>query len=337
MMQKILNKLFSKLKSQKGATGADIVVALSIIVLTIGVISIIYVNLSFGSRKINRTAGATRIATNIIENINSLAYDDVNSTLSSFTEGTGKNVATDATKTTITINGKESGGTEKIFNTKIPKGYNLSLVVTNINDGTTPAYDLIKKVEVTVSFDVRSKTESVSLSSSKERETSKEVNSPNLTDTVLTSTGEVLPIKYSTIMGTYVPTTESDSEWYNYSNKVWAMVYVDTEDNVKSVKSEGKIDAVSLSDKVYYWIPRFSTESNGQALFGTTNYPITQIDLIGSDGSSILKVYSKDSSMATPYQYFNTNATTGVWVQKSDTSNETYVAFEATKFGPVQY
>ena len=65
MKHKILN-LLKNFKNEKGATGADIVVALSIIVLTVSVISMVYINLTNGSKNVNRTAGATRIATNIL-------------------------------------------------------------------------------------------------------------------------------------------------------------------------------------------------------------------------------------------------------------------------------
>jgi hypothetical protein len=335
MIQKIL-KLYNKLKSSKGATGADIVVALSTIVLTIGVISVIYVNLSYGSKKVSRTAGATRIATNIIENIKSLNYDDVSSTLDSLETKTGITKSSTTTTATIEINGKDSGGTASIFNTKIPKGYNLELVFTKISDTSTPetdrktTIDLIKKIDVTVSFEVRNKKESVSLSSSIERETSKDVNSPDLTK--LSSIGTVLPIKYSSIMGTYVPTTESDSEWYNYSNKIWAMVYVDTEDNVNTVKNAGKLDIKSLSSNIYYWIPRFSSNSN-IALFGTTNNIINTMELSTSDDKKLI-IYTKSSNTAILDSNFTDNSVTGVWTKYTTTL---YTAFESTKYGPPRY
>jgi hypothetical protein len=370
MMQKIL-KLYNKLKSSKGATGADIVVALSIIVLTIGVISTIYINLSYMSRKVNRTAGATRIATNIIENIKSLNYEDVNDFLETVsteydTESSEEDIENGLTsktynnvdnKITITINGKKSvdadGKIFSIFNTKIPKGYNLKLVFTQISDTSIPekdrkpTFDLIKKIDVTVSFKVRDNTESVSLSSSIERENSKEVNSPDLTSSTLPKKitnidgddvkASILPIKYSSIMGTYVPTTESDSEWYNYSNKIWAMVYVDTEDEVNSVKSAGQIDAESLADKIYYWIPRFSTD--GKALFGTTNNLIEQLELKSVEDETIkLRVFAKGPDTMDAYDTFNLDGNEyGIWLQKSDTSDETYIAFCDTKFGLPQY
>ena len=119
MNQKILSFL-NKLKTEKGATGADIVVALSIIVLTVAVISMIYVNVSNDSKNVNRTAGATRISTNILENINIMLYDELNNTLNSFATNasTGWAVENITNGKKITLDGKVKG-TEKIFRVTI--------------------------------------------------------------------------------------------------------------------------------------------------------------------------------------------------------------------------
>ena len=56
-------QLVYQLNNQKGVTGADVVIALLIILTAVGVISMLYVNLVIGSRETDRKAGATRIAT----------------------------------------------------------------------------------------------------------------------------------------------------------------------------------------------------------------------------------------------------------------------------------
>ena len=61
-----IQKFLSKLKSQKGVTGVDIVVSITVITLTIVVVTAIYTNIDLTSKNVNRTAGATRIATNIL-------------------------------------------------------------------------------------------------------------------------------------------------------------------------------------------------------------------------------------------------------------------------------
>jgi len=110
MKHKILN-LLTNLKNEKGATGADIVVALSIIVLTVSVISMVYINLTNGSKNVNRTAGATRIATNILENIDKMSYTQYNETLNAFAtnDSKGWTVTGDANAKTIILEGKKTG------------------------------------------------------------------------------------------------------------------------------------------------------------------------------------------------------------------------------------
>ena len=63
MINKSLIK--KKLNSEKGITGVDIVVAVTMIALTISVVMSIFINTNNTARKVTRTSGATRMATNI--------------------------------------------------------------------------------------------------------------------------------------------------------------------------------------------------------------------------------------------------------------------------------
>ena len=74
-------KLKNKLKNQKGITAADAVIAMLIILTTVGVISMVYVNLTMNTAEIERKAGATRIATNIIENMGQVYYSEIGTKL----------------------------------------------------------------------------------------------------------------------------------------------------------------------------------------------------------------------------------------------------------------
>ena len=255
MKHKILN-LLTNLKNEKGATGADIVVALSIIVLTVSVISMVYINLTNGSKNVNRTAGATRIATNILENIDKMSYTQYNETLNAFAtnDSKGWTVTGDANAKTIVLEGKKTG-TEKIFDTKIPKGYKVELTSQSINAGDSlTKYDLIKKINVKVTFTVSKTEQNVSLYTSKEREQLAEVNKPDIDSLNITGKSYV-PIKYSTTQQAYVVTDEKDINWYDYSNKVWAMVYVDSLSNINSIKNAGKLSTAQANStgNIYYW------------------------------------------------------------------------------------
>lgn len=340
MKHKILN-LLTNLKNEKGATGADIVVALSIIVLTVSVISMVYINLTNGSKNVNRTAGATRIATNILENIDKMSYTQYNETLNAFAtnDSKGWTVTGDANAKTIILEGKKTG-TEKIFDTKIPKGYKVELTSQSINAGDSlPKYDLIKKINVKVTFTVSKTEQNVSLYTSKEREQLAEVNKPDI-DSLNVTGKSYVPIKYSTIQQAYVVTDEKDINWYDYSNKVWAMVYVDSLSNINSIKDAGKLSTAQANStgNIYYWIPRFSTD--GQALYNASNYPITNIQITAiNDNTKKMSLFSVGTAtLSADTNEFNSNGKKGLWKAKNLLNSDgTMQAFNRTKFGPVQY
>lgn len=340
MKHKILN-LLTNLKNEKGATGADIVVALSIIVLTVSVISMVYINLTNGSKNVNRTAGATRIATNILENIDKMSYTQYNETLNAFAtnDSKGWTVTGDANAKTIILEGKKTG-TEKIFDTKIPKGYKVELTSQSINAGDSlPKYDLIKKINVKVTFTVSKTEQNVSLYTSKEREQLAEVNKPDI-DSLNVTGKSYVPIKYSTTQQAYVVTNENDTNWYNYSNKVWAMVYVDSLSNINSIKNAGKLSTAQANStgNIYYWIPRFSID--GQALYNASNYPITNIQITAiNDNTKKMSLFSVGTAtLSADTNEFNSNGKKGLWKAKNLLNSDgTMQAFNRTKFGPVQY
>lgn len=340
MKHKILN-LLTNLKNEKGATGADIVVALSIIVLTVSVISMVYINLTNGSKNVNRTAGATRIATNILENIDKMSYEQYNKALDAFAtnDSKGWTVTGDANAKTIILEGKKTG-TEKIFDTKIPKGYKVELTSQSINAGDSlPKYDLIKKINVKVTFTVSKTEQNVSLYTSKEREQLAEVNKPDI-DSLNVTGKSYVPIKYSTTQQAYVVTDEKDINWYDYSNKVWAMVYVDSLSNINSIKNAGKLSTTQANSigNIYYWIPRFSTD--GQALYNASNYPITniQITAINNNTKKMLLFSVGTATLSADTNEFNSNGKKGLWKAKNLLNSDgTMQAFNRTKFGPVQY
>lgn len=340
MKHKILN-LLTNLKNEKGATGADIVVALSIIVLTVSVISMVYINLTNGSKNVNRTAGATRIATNILENIDKMSYEQYNKALDAFAtnDSKGWTVTGDANAKTIILEGKKTG-TEKIFDTKIPKGYKVELTSQSINAGDSlPKYDLIKKINVKVTFTLSKTEQNVSLYTSKEREQLAEVNKPDI-DSLNVTGKSYVPIKYSTTQQAYVVTDEKDINWYDYSNKVWAMVYVDSLSNINSIKDAGKLSTAQANStgNIYYWIPRFSTD--GQALYNASNYPITNIQITAiNDNTKKMSLFSVGTAtLSADTNEFNSNGKKGIWKAKNSLNSDgTMQAFNRTKFGPVQY
>lgn len=284
----------TKLNSQKGITAADAVVAMLIILITVGVISMVYVNFTMNTAEIERKAGATRIATNIVENIGQVYYSEIGTKL----ELLSNSGVASKVDNTYTI----SGTTDvKVFETSIPKGYTCEITVENPNS----SYDIVKKITVKVSYKVNNMPKEVVLSKVVEKEIVRECNSPRFTEeyirqivgsesdyimasstanSVQTGVKIICPISYHQQMGRYQIVDVSDNPiWYSYSNKNWARCLVLESDAYQTyVDSTNQtiIDNTILQDntKSFVWIPRFGVE-NGQELFGGTYFKYKKTNL----------------------------------------------------------
>lgn len=303
-------KLKNKLKNQKGITAADAVIAMLIILTTVGVISMVYVNLTMNTAEIERKAGATRIATNIIENMGQVYYSEIGTKLDLLSDS---GIATKVDNT-YSIPGATDA---KVFETTIPKGYTCEISVENPN----PSYDIVKKITVKVSYKVNNMPKEVALSKVVEKEIIRECNSPNFadeyirqmvggeTDYIMASNTAgsvqpgvkiICPISYHQQIGKYQLVDVSDNPvWYSYSNKNWARVLVLESDAYQTyVDSANQTinDNTILQDseKSYVWIPRFGVE-NGQESFGGTYFKYKKTNL------PILNSYDENTNQVSDY------------------------------------
>ncbi len=158
-----------KFRNNKGVTGVDISVALIIIVLFVGIISSLVYNFAISSRNINRKAIATNIAINKIEQ---LKYDFINNINDA--EGT----------TTEYANYSDSNGSISYDSTyKTP--YSVETTITKFGNYTDSSYiqsltptdkrrildeNLLKIVDVTVSYSVGNKEETIQIKTAITRE-----------------------------------------------------------------------------------------------------------------------------------------------------------------------
>lgn len=261
--------------NQKGITAADVLIGLLIIMTTFGVIAMIYVNFVIGTKGMDRKTGATRIATNILENMNMIYYDDIENSLQDFVNK-GVLIKNDNSYSV------QEDSSVKVFETTIPKGYALQITLEN---GYEPQdklqLDLLKKVSVKVEYLLDGKLENVELSKVFEREIVRECNSPNFGEEYVrqmipdaeyemyseaanalpTGIKIICPLQYDGFSKKYKIVEDIHSLWYSYSNKQWATVLVlesnqlDEYFNLESKTIEP--EKLLNNENAYVWIPRF--------------------------------------------------------------------------------
>lgn len=286
------------LKNQKGITGIDIVIAITIIMTSTIAILAIYVNVVGGSKKATRNSAATRIATGILENIDAMYYADVEQELDRIKKE--KNIVNEDDPYSFSFIANLSN--ETVFNTKIQSGYKVELDSTEITSSTDKGFSeddgaiwdcpLVLQVKVTVSYEASGTTQKVILKTIKQKEILEECNAPVLTDLLGTkykssdgttkkikSLKEIQPLKWSSTADAYVKTSEGD-EWYNYGRREWAKVVITTDSSLFD-SSNGSISLDNLNNcATFLWIPRFGKSTKDYKIafaYGSTNNRISLI------------------------------------------------------------
>ena len=350
---------FKNLENQKGVTGADIVIAVTILLITISVVSIIYVNTTLESRNVTRTAGATRIATNILENIEKLSYDEFVTNFNQEITSSVKQTTSEYLNYYLT-----DGGTDgKLFSTKIPNGYDVYIKAEpnygSHTSNTKEQFDLIRDVKVIFAFNVGDITEKVDFQTVKKREIIGESNEPSTeyltSDGILGSGMNYYPVKYVSASNAYVKVNTDDKTWYNYSNKEWATVIVSKKEENQIFDINGKFYGTIDTDEnssnytvKYVWIPRFYTKTISGvkqfyafAYLGTGRNKIVSDKLNSNYGSSITLAYNTFKAISSSEGVNsgdNFGGKTGKWVKVqgefTSSSDESAYLLNTSKYGP---
>lgn len=111
-------KIKDFLKKQDGFSGADIAISIVIIMITVNVIIMIYGSFITNVKNIENKTIASRIAINVAENIDMLYFENFEKIYSELN---------------VNENGEyvfQGGENRIIFNTSIPKGYTLILLIS---------------------------------------------------------------------------------------------------------------------------------------------------------------------------------------------------------------
>jgi len=351
--------LKNKLNSQKGITGSDVVIAMLIILTTLGVIGAVYTNLAIGSRETERKAGVTRMAVNILENVDMLYYDEIFSKLKILSDNA---IATKEGSKYI-ING---GSGVKVFNTSIPKGYRVEISFENPIDNTEEN-DFIKKLILNIKYTVDGRDKNITLSKMIEREIIRECNSPNFSEEYISqvvgdsefimwkenpgdSAGVkiICPIRYNKNLKKYELVDVSTNEiWYSYSNKEWARILVlDAEEYSNNIDSaDNTVNNLDIlkGENSYVWIPRFGIEEGGSlenALFKYKDTDLAIFNLYEEDSSSIYNYINVNNPITwstTRGISFETEKTLGNWSKYSEISEISEIKTDADYLNNSQY
>lgn len=313
------------------------------LLIIIGIVSIIiYVCtiLTSNTNKINKSAEATIILTNILENINSRDYDNFTNYINNVSIlGLTKSIEND--KQYILVDGEASQ--DKFLGVEIPSGYILELIIESLNN----EFDIVKKVSISITYDVEGYDEEVTMSTIIQNDMIDECNEPNFSSEYFKEAGvgleeyEIIPIKYSESDNSYVVTTSADSEWYNYSSKEWAKVLVfpkRTSINMRSlyISSTGVVNDAddSINNYMYVWIPNFSVKNNQSYFRYGAGKNVIKTDFKYIDGKYLylntvgeeVDNISKECSFAGVF---------GVWRNVANVDDVYFQEFNKTKYGPL--
>lgn len=314
-----LKNLFKKFKNNKGITGVDIITSVTIVVLTMGIVTAIYINTINKAKDNIRNSNAIRIATQIIENIQAKPYLEL------------------VNAGSITIDSSTEDANRRAFDVKIQKGYTVKINSSKVS--TSDIWDLARNVTVEVSYKYLNRDKVVKLETIKKRELLEQVNKPFLEDFACFygyNINYCYPIKKMT-NGSYKVTSPSDPEWYNYDKGNYALVaYVQNDLNIG--------DSVTDLKNVFLWIPRFGISVQNTTLskdtiqyaYGTSKYKI-EYSRIGNSSNKDLYAYTLSYSGNTPKMigayvantFSENDGLTGVWYKAKLVSSN--AATEKTK------
>ena len=240
----------------------------------------------------------------------------------------------------IVVDGSMS--TEKIFGVDIPDGYTLGLIIEDLN----AEFDIIKKIDISITYDVAGLDEEVTMSTIIQKEMIDSCNEPNFTSEYFLEAGisetdyEIIPIKYNDSIGRFVVTTSADTEWYNYSSKEWATILVlpkRTSIDLKTIfiEATGIINSQdeSIENYMYVWIPNFSHKNDQSYFRYGASKNIIKLDFKYIDGEYLYlnTVGEEVENVSEECSFAGIN---GVW--RNINSDDVYFEeFSKTKFGPI--
>lgn len=328
---------------KKNILPLEIFFSIIIIFSIVFIVTIVCLEIRLYSQKINKEAEASRIASNIIENIKMRSYEDVEKYIEELSYvGITKKIENNIQY--VTIDGKEFS--ENFFGTQIPKDYTVDFQTEIYGEG----FNIQKRIDLTLIYNLNQKIEDFSVSTVIDRENINECNSPIISDEYFKDLGvsedrfEIIPIKYSEEKSSYVTTTKDDFEWFNYSAKLWAKVLIfEKENNLKEifVNEDGTINktvkteknTLNMEEYLYVWIPNFSIKDDETFFRYKASKKAIKMDFNYVDGK-YLYLYKIGEEVKDISEECNFEGIYGIWKKLDDENDIYYKYFNQTKYAP---
>ncbi len=315
-----------------------------IIVSIIFIITVICLEIKSYSSKINGKTEMALISSNIMENIKTRSYDDVEKYLDELSYvGITKKIENNVQY--ITVYGDEF--TEKFFGTTIPEEYIIDFESENNAEG----FNIQKKISISIYYTKSNKTDGFEISTIVERENITECNAPIISDEYFKKFAfsekeyEFIPIKYSKDKECFITTTKDDPEWFNYSAKQWAkvLIFYRDDENLRDyfVNTNGTVEefvkynnmTLDMKDYMYVWIPNFSIKDDITYFRYKAGKKAIKNELSYSNGKYLYlnKIGEEIKDIS---EECNFDGIYGVWRKFGDEQDVYYNNFNKTKYAP---
>lgn len=283
-----------KIKSNGGYSGIEIAISLGIISITLVILAALYFNMYIGNIEIERRTQALNYASQIFEKVSEYYYSEV----------TPENFA-------ITQN---SSGNNEVAGIEIPKSYEALVNIQNYK--TNEATDVVKNVQITITYKVGNKDNTITLNRFKTKEVLITPNKPILEDNMT-----AVKVQKTGSTSTYKTTTTTDSDWYNYFQKRWALA--------KDNSTGNEVVGTDL----FVWIPRY-------AYYLDSNQNLN-IEFLYADKNQKVDEYGNLVDISSEYivdSKFSGDNKNGYWIKISEIENdETAKRLNNSQYGNLIY
>lgn len=201
--------------------------------------------------------------------------------------------------------------------------YKMKINVTKYNAGReNEIYDLVKEVNVSVTYKIGSRNQTIEMKKTKTREVLETPNKPNLSLLEVDSGFTIYPLKYADKK--WKICDKNDASWYDYLSGRWALALktnkqYDINDNVNT-------NNISENEAIYAWLPRYaydSTNSKILFLFSNTDKYIKNPDELNAYNS--LENYD-NTKYELPNEFSNQDSQKeGIWTTDSNINAYQYL------------